>query len=300
MSINSNHKVSIGLPVYNGEDFIAEAIQSVLDQTYDNIELVICDNGSTDGTASICRQFADQSDKIFYYRYEENRGAAWNYNQTFQLSTGDYFRWLAADDYLAPELVERSVAVLDERPEVVLAFTAVVDIDADGNRLTTKRSTVNSDKARPSERFRGLAEVRPSHNCEEIFGLMRRDVLADTKLIESYADSDRTLLADLGLRGQFSEINEPLFFHRLHDKGSVTANRSRHARASWFDPGLRDKLVFPNWRQLREMLLLPARASVPLGERVACYQYLVIWTIKRRRHLRNDLKWAFRTIRGTN
>ncbi len=284
--------ISIGLPVYNGELFLEQAIESVLNQTYTNFELIISDNGSTDRTEAICRSYAASDSRVRYTRSDENRGAAWNYNRTFELARGTYFRWFAADDLLAVTLLEKSAAILDDRPEVVLCFTGIVDIDEDGNEIEVKYSTVNSDAPDANQRFRGLGEVRPSHNCEEVFGLVRSEIMAKTKLIDNYPDSDRTLLAELGLYGPFYEIAEPLFLHRLHDRGSVTANPTRHDRISWFDPGQTRKLVFPNWRQLYEMLLVPLRVPLSPRERVLCYRHMLTWVRRRRKHLRRDITWA--------
>jgi glycosyltransferase involved in cell wall biosynthesis len=284
--------ISIGLPVYNGESFLAQAIKSVLSQSYSDFELIISDNGSTDCTEEICRAYAAKDERIRYSRNSENRGAAWNYNRTFELARGKYFRWFAADDILVDTLLEKSAAILDERPEVVLCFTGVVDMDSKGNELEVKYSKVDADAQEAHRRFRGLGEVRPSHKCEEVFGLVRSAILAKTKLIDNYPDSDRTLLAELGLYGPFYEIAEPLFLHRLHNRSSVTANPSRHDRISWFDPGQASKLVFPNWRQLYEMLLLPLRVPLSTKERLLCYRHMVTWIKRRRKHLRGDITWA--------
>ena len=289
-------QISIGLPVFNGEPFLSEAIESVLNQSYTNLELVISDNGSTDGTEAICRAYAAQDSRIRYFRSDDNKGASWNYNRTFELARGEYFRWFAADDILAPTLLEKSGAILDKHAEIVLCFTGIVDIDSDGNELEVKYSTVQSDAPEAHLRFRGLGEVRPSHNCEEVFGLVRSALLARTKLIDNYPDSDRTLLAELGLYGPFFEIAEPLFLHRLHDQGSVTANPTRHDRAIWFDPGLSHKLVFPNWRQLYEMLRVPLRVPLSTKERLLCYRHMLTWVKRRRKQLRGDIAWARKQI----
>src|SRR5690242_6344650 len=95
-------KVSIGLPVYNGERFLAEAIDSVLAQTFTDFELIISDNASTDRTPEICKAYAEKDSRIRYYRNEENQGASWNFNRVFELSRGMCFQWLAHDDYIAP------------------------------------------------------------------------------------------------------------------------------------------------------------------------------------------------------
>ena len=89
--MNRPPKVSVGLPVFNGKRFVAEAIESILAQTFDDLELVISDNASTDGTEEICRAYAEKDERVRYVLNSENLGAAYNYNQTFHLSSGTYF-----------------------------------------------------------------------------------------------------------------------------------------------------------------------------------------------------------------
>lgn len=291
-----NPRVTIGLPVYNGEAYLAEAIQSVLDQTYQDFELIISDNGSADQTENICREFAAGDSRIRYARSSENRGASWNYNRTVELARGEYFRWLAHDDVFAPQLLEKSVAVLVQRPEVVSCITWFADIDESGNVIEIKRSTVRFDAPHPHERFRSMSELRSSYGCEEVFALSRISILRKTKLIANYVDSDRTLIAELGLHGPFFEIQEPLFFHRLHPRSSVKANPSRQERVVWFDPSKEGKLVFPHWQQLGELFATIHRSPLPVSERFKCYSQLLPWMIKTRGRLRKDVAWAFDQI----
>src|SRR2546426_7984873 len=96
---NQSPLVSIGLPVYNAENFVAEAIQCVLSQTYSDWELVISDNASTDRTVSICREFTDRDGRIRLYQNKRNLGISLNFNHAFQRSRGRYFAWLAHDDF---------------------------------------------------------------------------------------------------------------------------------------------------------------------------------------------------------
>lgn len=287
-------RVSIGLPVYNGEDFLAEAIESVLNQTFTDWELIISDNASTDRTAEICQRYAECDGRVRYVRAASNRGAAWNYNRVVELARGEYFRWLAADDCLAPSLLEKSVFVLDSYPQVVVAFSWTQDIDEQGNFLEVKQSTVGSDRAQPHERFRGLSTVVPWHNCEEVFGLIRTNLLRKSVMIDSYTDSDRTLLAQLGLYGPFYEIPEPLFRHRMHGNSSVVVNPDSHDRAAWFDPQLRGKLVLPAWRQWYELFGVVRRSPVKGTERLRCYGEFLRWTKRRRKYLWGDLRYAAR------
>jgi len=289
--------VSIGIPVYNGEAFLEEAIESVLMQTFVDFELVISDNASVDRTQAICEQYVKKDPRVKYFRSDTNRGAAWNYNRTFEMSSGKYFRWLAADDMLAPTLIAKSVRILERHEEVVLCFTWTQDIDMKGHEIVTKQSTVRANDPKPSSRFWSLSETRASHNCEEVFGLIRSEILAKTKLIDNYADSDRTLLAHLALYGLFYEIPEPLFLHRIHNTSSVIVNPDRHERMLWFDPSLTGRLYFPNWRQLKELFLVAGKGpSLSLKERFLCYLFVVRWAKRRRRFLRKDMVWAFRHL----
>src|SRR5438067_1373551 len=127
------HRVAIGMPVWNGEAFLSEAIESILAQTYGDFELVISDNASTDGTAEICRAYAQRDTRIRYIRQERIIGANPNHNELFRRSSGEYFKWAAHDDILAPEFIRECVKVLDEHDEVVLCCPATVLINEDNS-----------------------------------------------------------------------------------------------------------------------------------------------------------------------
>lgn len=288
--------VTIGLPVYNGDNYLADAIGSVLSQTYTNFELIISDNGSQDRTAEICRAYAAQDARVRYHRAEQNQGAAWNYNRVVALAQGKYFRWLAHDDLLAPSILAKSVEILEAHPAVVLCFSWTQDIDSQGNFLAVKRSTANAQAATAHERFLGLSRIHPLHNCEEVFGLIRTEILRKTKMIDNYTDSDRTLLAILGLYGPFYEIPEPLFLHRIHAKSSVVVNPKAQSRAAWFDPKLRNRMVFPKWRQMYELLVGVWTSPLPWSEKLNCYLQMVRWIKRGHKKLSGELVWAARQM----
>lgn len=288
--------VTIGLPVYNGENFVAEAIRSILAQTYTNFELVISDNASTDRTEAICRELAAGDDRIRYDRAPENNGAAWNYNRVVEMAAGKYFRWLAHDDALEATTLAKSVKILEERPEVVLCFTWTQDIDSDSKPIVLRTSKVNSDAPEPDKRFFGLSRIHPTHKCEEVFGLVRTDELRNTKMIDNYTDSDRTLLAALGLVGPFYEIPEPLFLHRIHQESSVEVNPEPRGRMAWFDPKFRGRLVFPKWRQMYELFLVIEHSPQPRAVKLKCYRHMLNWIKRGRNKLSGELIWAAREL----
>ena len=128
-------RVSIGLPVYNGERWLSQSVESILAQSFTDFELVICDNASTDGTEAICRGFAGRDERVRYLRNARNIGGMRNATLVFEQARGEYFRWAAHDDVCEPTLIERLVEVLDDHPEVVAAVSPSISIDGDGNRL---------------------------------------------------------------------------------------------------------------------------------------------------------------------
>ena len=102
-------QVSIGMPVYNGEPFIREALDSLLAQTFTDFELTISDNASTDGTEAICREYAAKDARIRYVRQTENRGAAANFQFVLDEAVGEYFMWAAADDVWAESFLQKTI-----------------------------------------------------------------------------------------------------------------------------------------------------------------------------------------------
>src|SRR5262245_34163763 len=116
MMANTVAKVSIGLPVYNGDNFIRQTIESYLSQTFEDFELIISDNASTDRTEEICRTFAVQDRRVRYTRNKENIGLARNYNQVFTMSCGEYFKWADHDDMCRPTFLMKCVQALEEHP----------------------------------------------------------------------------------------------------------------------------------------------------------------------------------------
>ena len=127
-------RVSVGLPVYNGERYLRLAIDSILAQTFEDFELIISDNASTDHTEEICREYAARDPRVIYIRQPRNRGGAWNFNHVVELARGEYLKWAAHDDVLAPTFLKECVAALDRLPGTVLASPRTVKIDESGKR----------------------------------------------------------------------------------------------------------------------------------------------------------------------
>src|ERR1700689_1019951 len=126
-------RLSIGLPVYNGERYLAESLDSLLGQSYENFELIISDNASTDATADICRRYGQQDSRIRYFRQPKNIGLSPNHNFVFEQSSSEFFKWAASDDLYARDLLKYCIEALDEYPDIALAHCWTAIIDSGGN-----------------------------------------------------------------------------------------------------------------------------------------------------------------------
>jgi glycosyltransferase involved in cell wall biosynthesis len=265
--------VSIGLAVYNGERYIKDAIQSIVGQTFTNFELIISDNASTDGTQRICRNFAEQDERIHYSRNSRNLGAAANYNRVFALSTGKYFKWAAHDDICAPEYLEKCVEVLERYPGVVLCYPRAKIIDDRGVPVKDSDDGLHLVAKRPSCRLREYflhqQVSRPS------FGVMRRAVLAKTPLIANYVGSDLVLLARLALAGEIYEVPERLFLHRAHPGRS--GHLALRQYAQWWNTDNRAWFYCRRWRWLVEYIDAIRAAEMSASEKLRCCVEIMRW-----------------------
>jgi glycosyltransferase involved in cell wall biosynthesis len=246
--------VSIGMPLYNGEPFLASALSSILAQSYTDFELIVSDNASTDGSMDVVQAFAARDSRIRIRRSEKNLGAAANYNVLVELARGKYFKWAAHDDILAPDYLARCVEALDRNPDAVLAYPATVMIDERGTPTDEDPYDVGGlDDREPHVRFRRYMErAWPRCGCNAVFGLIRTDLLKQSRLIGAYASSDKILLGELALLGRFIQLPDPLFLRREHTGSSVRANPDIAARNLWFDTSAPGSTGFPRWKWLGE------------------------------------------------
>lgn len=271
-------RVSIGLPVFNGENYLQSAVDSILAQTFADFELIISDNASSDRTEPICREYVDRDSRIIYVRQSQNLGAAPNYNFVFQQSRSQYFKWAAHDDVLHPEFLENAVEVLDTRPEVGLVFSKARQVDENGEVVGTydqyyTRMRMSSEQAH--KRFGDM--VCQQHNCFALFGLMRRELMATTGLHGAYPGGDRTFLGEIALRSRIYQKPAYLFDRRDHPEAYSYRRGIRNL--AWWDTTKPSGLTFPNWRVLREYVVAIERAALPSPERILCYLQLARWLV---------------------
>ena len=272
----SDPAVSIGIPVYNGEAFIEDAIQSALRQTHADLEVVISDNASTDRTQEICNDYALTDSRVRYFRNPQNLGAAPNYNIVFAHARGRYFKWLAHDDRMQPSYVAKTVRVLDERTDVVLCNSVVSYIDSHGDPIGLYNSKLATADA-PSPAVRLAWMVLRSHSCVDFFGMIRRSALVGSLLHGSFHGADRALLAQLALRGRMIQLPAPLVQMREHENRYTRSRGRAIDRAAWHDARMRGRVNFPTWRLYLEYLKMVHGEDLSPDERARCYAVLARW-----------------------
>ncbi len=259
-------RVSIGLPVYNGERYLAAAIESLLGQTWTDFELIITDNASTDGTGALVRDFAARDARIRYHREATNIGGIANHNLTVHLARGEYFKWAAHDDLYHPTFVAKCVDHLDANPGTPLAFSRSLFIDEAGNPLQEYAHPLDLGIEDRERRF--LAYACASHVMVEDYGLMRTRILKGTPVFGNYVWSDMVLFAELALHGPFHEIPEILFYRREHPERAMRANRTASALSAWNSPRRSGGSACPTWRVLAGLYAVLGRVPLSPGERL--------------------------------
>ena len=217
-------KVSIGMPVYNGEPFIREALDSLLAQTFTDFELIISDNASTDMTEAICREYTIHDRRIRYVRQEENFGALANFRFVLDEAIGEYFMWAAADDVQHENFLQSLVQILDKHNQFVLASSSIESIDNCGVKLwDALLDSIYIDDAmiNPGENRKLFFRNPISNVFFSIYGLYRKEVLKSADLnykgmVKYLSGSEIPLLAQVALKGMITSIPQTLKKYRRH------------------------------------------------------------------------------------
>jgi glycosyltransferase involved in cell wall biosynthesis len=285
--------VSIGVPVYNGADYLRAALDSILAQTYTDFEIVISDNASEDTTPELCQEYVARDARIRYTRSDTNRGAAWNYNRVAEMARGKYFKWAAHDDWLAPTYLERCVEELDSAGSATaLVYPRTILICDD----PAEREFYGGDRVRYDDRLdtrhpdpiRRLCHVaRHLDLCNPVMGLFPRETLLSTELIQPFSGSDVLLLSEISLLGEIHEVPEWLFYRRRHPRSSRLQNSTADTVARWFSTDVAHRrwdTLTPRSRLLWEHLKLVWRSSLPWTARIrGVISYLATRIIRRAR-----------------
>lgn len=279
--------VSIGLPVYNGEKYLGKTINQLLSQDYEDMELIICNNASTDATDEICREFAERDCRIRYYVNQANIGASPNWNKVFELSRGDFFKWAMHDDECHPSLVRRCMETYRDSPHnTSLVFSQANIIDGEGKVKFACQENVASNSSCPYKRVaQVLSRIRYAN---ALWGLIRSETLRQVRPAGSI-EADLVLLVELSLHGLLVEIPEVLYGLRRYERNATEINKTARALMTWYNPGHAHKMILlPHWdRVFIEYVKCIQNAPLSFRDRILCVSTLI-----RVGYWRRFLRWS--------
>jgi len=278
--------LTIGLPVYNGEKYLAEAIESILAQTFTNFNLIVSDNASTDKTEEICASYIKKDARIKYIKNDKNYGAAYNHNKVFEMSSTKYFKWIACDDIHSPTFIEKCINVLENHSEIVLVYLKSANIGPNGKFLEENCFNLKGNSDFANKRFDSFINI--DHNSNSIFGIIRRSALVKTDLLRNFLSGDRMLLAQLALLGKFYEIPEVLFFWRRHENSSTIAY-DYYNRTEWWDTKKANSAIFPHWRLFKEYFASVIKSRISIKEKLLCFCHLIKWIGWKKKGMKKDV-----------
>lgn len=283
-------RLSIGLPVYNGEKYVAESLEALLGQTYEDFELIISDNASTDGTADICRRYQKLDSRVRYLRQQRNIGAAPNQGFLVKQARGEFFKLAAADDLYARDLIKRCVDALDEYPKVILAHCWTAAIDDVGKVTQSLEYPLRTNSPSAPERFRSMLFGVGENDygllrADDNYGVMRTAVLHRVTPQGSYYHADRVFTTEIALHGPFYQVPEFLYFRRDHSGRPQHATPTVRGWCGNLDPRRKSRIVHPTVRLIAEFplgyVMAIQRAPLSRDDRRECYHILTKWTAGR-------------------
>ena len=281
--------VSVGMPVYNGAAWVEASARSILEQTHADLELIISDNASTDGTPAICQRIAASDPRVRYIQQSTNIGANRNYRCVQRAARGRYFKWASANDICRPTFVERCLAALENDSDAVLASPLVMVFEDDPAQARVYEHGLKLLSDNPGQRLHDYFNVRGLNNAFN--GLIRRAVLDACVPLGVYRAADIVLMAELALRGKFLEPPERLFLRRIAPAAATTYRSAREADLHLVAT-TKTPLRYQHWIYHANLLRAAMRA-VPLGsEWFSGVDYALRSILWSRRDLAADIREA--------
>jgi glycosyltransferase involved in cell wall biosynthesis len=269
-------RLSIGLPVYNGEKYVAESLEALLGQSFTDFELIISDNASTDSTGDICCQYEKQDSRVRYFRQPRNVGMAPNVNFIVHQARGELYKEASHDDLYASTLLESCVNALDEYPQVVLAHSWTAKVDGSGNVTEAYEYPLTTATPRAPERFRSMLF---DSGGDDDYGVMRMNIRRRIALMGSHHHADRNITAEIALYGPFYQVPDWLYFRREHPGQNGRAPMRR--RCANMDPRRANPWRHPAARLYGEYIWAYVsaihRAPLSIADRRECYRHLMQW-----------------------
>ncbi|MGH7585909.1 MAG: glycosyltransferase family 2 protein [Gemmatimonadales bacterium] len=277
-------RLTVAVPVRNGERYLAAALESLLAQTFSDFVLLIGDNASTDATEEIARRYLGRDPRVRYIRHEVDIGALGNFSDLARRAKTELFRWHSADDLVRPEHTARCVAALDAHPEAVLAYAATLNIDGEGRVTGEYEDRMHVTDASPADRF--LRVKAQLVRCNAHYGVTRLDAVRRTHLMGHFIEADVCFLRELALYGAFIEVPERLFLRRYHGRASSAMTRTQRVRFALGGEGPAVRYLRHAVADARAIL----RAPLPVDDRVRLTRWLLSRVVHDWKDVLNEIR----------
>ena len=219
-------KISIGMPVYNGEKFIRNALDSLLSQTFRDFELIISDNASTDTTSDICLEYIKKDTRIRYIRQEKNLGSIWNLNFVLQEASCKYFMWAADDDYWLSTFIEKNIMYLEADNTIV---GSISDIGLYQKFTNMSKPSINEPSNRNKRKQKYVIPTTDSFEkriktylkffqASAIYGIFRTGELKKSCNVGNFWANDLAIVLNTLKYGNLNVIDEILMYRFVPEK----------------------------------------------------------------------------------
>ncbi len=220
--------ITVGIPVYNGDQYIKKAINSVLTQSYSNFELIISDNGSTDSTKEICEKLAIGDNRIRYVRHQINKGVDFNFSFILSESRTKYFVWLAADDYWESTFLEKNLEILEINENVVgsiglVKFYGVKNFHIKKNFVYKIKNKIKRGNNKEYEKYEHVRPVSGDYEKKAstylrfdqssfVYGLFRTEKLRKRRVSADQVGWDLIMILNILKEGDLFVVDEVLLY----------------------------------------------------------------------------------------
>lgn len=260
-----NDLISVVLPVYNGAQFLRESIKSVINQTYQNWELLILDDCSTDDTPLIAKEFQAQDARICYYRNEKNLKLPGNLNKGFSLSKGNYLTWTSDDNIFRPTAFEKMLTALQENPQVQLVYASFQLMDENGRYTQVTHAVPNGKDLILGSNVVGACFMY-TRNVYETVGdydtdlflvedwdfwqrvFMKFDAVTINEILYDYRQHSNSL-TNTGRREEFGRVTEKMLLKNRPGFEKLSFVATQYFRIALFESRKKQRKTNPYWLQ---------------------------------------------------
>ena len=255
------------MPIYNEEKYLKKAVASIRNQSYDNFELIISDNASSDRTELICLELARKDKRIKYIRNDINIGAIANFGKVFDLAKGDYFMFAGGHDLWSLNFIQTCLKTLQEYPSSVLAYSSLIWIDEEDQPLA--RETPFYDTRGFDVVSRYLYVLWGPMN--PVYGLIRMDALKKVRINLQMLGGDLIILTELSFLGQFAYINDATWYRRIKNIEETRKQKIKRYKHTLFSASSLLSMAIPHLRIPFELFRSIYKAKIGLIDKISVF-----------------------------